>query len=236
MYNIALTAFFPCFNEEDNIAGLVCETESILSTLVKTYEIIIINDGSTDNTGNVADQLSKEYDHVRVIHHEKNKGYGGALISGFKHARYDWVFFTDGDNQFHMREIELLLREAGHYDMVIGFRKVRQDPFHRILYARVWNILIRLVLGLNIKDLDCAFKLIRRSMLANTDLISSGAMISTELLLKAKLAGARMKEIGVTHKPRLFGSQTGGNPKVILRALIELSRLYKEYCLTLGKK
>lgn len=232
MYDISLTVFFPCYNEEKNIASLVRETAGILSALVKNYEILIVNDGSTDNTASIADSLSKEYPQVRVIHHKTNKGYGGALISGFTHAAYDWVFFTDGDNQFHMQEIGLLLSEAGKYDAVIGFRKVRRDPPHRILYARTWNMLIRLFLGLAITDLNCAFKLIRKSVLAGTPLISSGAMISAELLLRAKLAGARFKEVGVSHKPRQFGRQTGGNPKVILRALLELFRLYKEYRLT----
>lgn len=234
MYDISLTVFFPCYNEEKNIAPLVHETVGIVGRLVKNYEILIVNDGSTDNTASVADRLSREYQQVRVIHHTTNKGYGSALISGFTHAAYDWVFFTDGDNQFHMQEIELLLREAGKYDAVIGFRKVRQDPPHRILYAKTWNMLIRLFLGLCIKDLNCAFKLIRKNVLADTPLISSGAMISAELLLRATCAGARIKEVGVSHRPRMFGRQTGGNPKVILRALIELFRLYKVYRLTPG--
>lgn len=229
MYDIGLTAFFPCYNEEKNITGLVHETDHILCKLVQAHEIIIVNDGSTDNTGSVAEMLSRECRHVRVIHHQTNKGYGGALMSGFTHAQYDWVFFTDGDNQFHIKEIELLLKEAGNYDMVIGFRKERQDSFHRIIYARIWHVFIRLFLGLDIQDLDCAFKLMRRNILANADLYSSGAMISTELLLKAKLAGATMKEVGVSHKPRVFGSQTGGSPRVILKALIEFGRLYREY-------
>jgi len=236
MYNISLTVFFPCYNEEENIAVLVRETAGILSTLVKTHEILIVNDGSTDNTGPVADRLSSEYEHVRVIHHRTNQGYGGALISGFANAAYDWVFFTDGDNQFYVQEIGLLLSEIENHDVVIGFRKERKDPFHRKLYAKTWNVLIRLFLGLAIKDLNCAFKLIKKSALAGTSLRSSGAMISAELLLRAKLSGARFKEVGVSHKPRLFGRQTGGNPKVILRALVELLRLYKEYRFTPGRK
>ncbi len=226
--NIRLSVFFPCYNEELNIDDLVSETISLLNDLVIDYEILIINDGSSDNTGLLADSLSKKYDKVRVIHHEINQGYGAALISGFSNAVYEWVFFTDGDHQFHINEIERFLENIDKNDLIIGFRKKRQDPWHRILYAYAWNRLVRILFNLKIKDLNCAFKLIRKNTLDRIELNSRGANINTEILLKAKYTGAQIYEIGVSHKPRKFGKQTGGNPKVFLKAFLELRALRNE--------
>jgi glycosyltransferase involved in cell wall biosynthesis len=224
VHPISLSVFFPCYNEEQNIETLVREAEQALSGLVQRYEILIINDGSSDRTASIADKL-QQHDTVRAIHHDVNKGYGAALITGFRSARYDWVFFTDGDNQFYMSEIGLLLEHLDSYDAVIGFRKVRRDPLHRVWYARSWNMLVRLVFGLKVKDLNCAFKVIRKKFLDDIALTSSGAMINTELLVRLKIAGARIREVGVTHRPRQFGTQTGGNITVILRAFKELFAL-----------
>ena len=127
MYPISLSVFFPCYNEEQNVEQLFNEALQALNGLVRQYEILIINDGSSDNTGVFANALQQKHDTVRVIHHDINKGYGAALISGFRNSIYDWIFFTDGDNQFHMSEIELLLKELGAADGVLGFRKNRKD-------------------------------------------------------------------------------------------------------------
>jgi glycosyltransferase involved in cell wall biosynthesis len=226
MYPISLSVFFPCYNEEQNLETLVREARQALNGLVERYEILIINDGSSDRTRSIADELQQRYqDIVRAIHHENNKGYGAALITGFRSARYDWVFFADGDNQFYMNEIGLLLEQLDNNDAVIGFRKIRRDPWHRIWYARLWNMLVRLVLGLRVRDLNCAFKIIKKRFLDDIVLNSSGAMINTELLVRLKIAGARISEVGVTHRPRQFGKQTGGNIAVILRAFKELFAL-----------
>ncbi len=226
MYAISLSVFFPCYNEEKNLEGLVQETMQVLDNVVQQYEILIINDGSQDTTRLIADGLSEKYDNVRVVHHQKNEGYGAALISGFDNSTYEWVFFTDGDHQFFMREIELLLTEIDSYDAIIGFRKKRQDPYHRIIYARMLNIFIRLLFNLKVKDLNCAFKLIKRKVLNNITLQCSAGLINTELLLKLKRSGASIREIGVSHKPRLFGSQTGGSIKVIRKAFLDFFKLY----------
>jgi len=227
MYNISLSAFFPCYNEEKNLEPLVREALQVLNNLVTQYEILIINDGSSDDTGLIADSLSERYNNVLVIHHQKNGGYGAALISGFNNSSYEWIFFTDGDHQFFMKEIELLLADIDSHDALIGFRKKRRDSWHRILYARSWNVLIKLLFNLNVRDINCAFKLIKKKSLEGITLQSSGAMISTELLVKLKLSGASIKEVGVSHKPRLYGTQTGANLKVILKAFIELFKLYR---------
>jgi glycosyltransferase involved in cell wall biosynthesis len=228
MYPISLSVFFPCYNEEKNVEPLVNEALQALTGLVQQYEILIINDGSSDNTGSIANTLQQKHDTVRVIHHETNKGYGAALISGFRNARYEQVFFTDGDNQFYMSEIELLLKETGEADGVLGFRKNRKDPWHRIWYSRLWNRLVRIMFDLRVKDLNCAYKIIKKQYLDKIILHSSGAMITAELLIRLKIAGARFKEVGVTHRPRAFGTQTGGNPKVIVRAFRELLKLRQE--------
>jgi len=227
MYNISLSAFFPCYNEEKNLERLVREAIQVLNNLVKKYEILIINDGSNDTTGLIADSLSERYSNVLVIHHHTNGGYGAALISGFNNSSYEWIFFTDGDHQFFVKEIELLLAEIDSHDALIGFRKKRRDSWHRIIYARSWNVLIKLLFNLKVKDINCAFKLIKKKSLEGITLHSSGAMISTELLVKLKLSGASIKEVGVSHKPRLFGTQTGGNLRVILKAFLELFKLYR---------
>ncbi len=228
MYDITLSVFFPCYNEERNVQSLVLEAMRILDDSVKKHEILIINDGSTDKTGVVADRLSMEHRHVRAIHHKKNRGYGAALVSGFSNAVHEWIFFTDGDRQFFISEIELLLNEIDDHDIIIGYRKARRDPGYRILYGHLWTRLVQLLFGLKVRDINCAFKLIKKNTLDNVTLHSSGAMINTEILVKMKLLGAPMKQVGVSHRPRTFGNPTGGNPKVILKAFIELLELRKE--------
>lgn len=228
MHNIALSVFFPCYNEELNIESLVLEAIQVLSNSVQRYEILIINDGSTDKTGPVADRLSKWHEHVRVVHHEKNGGYGAALISGFSNSVHEWIFFTDGDHQFFISEIQKLLNEIDDHDLVIGYRKTRRDPWYRILYGHAWTRLVRLLFGIKVRDINCAFKLIRKRILDGIILHSSGAVINTELLAKTKLSGACIKQVGVSHRPRMFGRQSGGSPKVVLKAYIELFKLRKE--------
>ena len=221
-----LSAFFPCYNEELNLEGVVYDAIHVLDNMVQKYEILIINDGSTDKTGLMADELSKQHENVRVIHHKKNLGYGTALITGFNRSIYEWIFFSDGDQQFFMNEIEILLNEINDHDLIIGYRKERQDPRHRLFYGWAWNLLVQLILGLKLKDINCAFKLVRREVLDDIRLHSAGAMISPELLWKSKLSGYRIKEVGVSHRPRKFGTQTGGNPKVVLKAFVELFELW----------
>jgi glycosyltransferase involved in cell wall biosynthesis len=228
MHNIALSVFFPCYNEALNVENLVLEAIQVLSHSVRKYEILIINDGSTDKTGLIAERLSKVYEHVRVIHHKKNEGYGAALISGLSNSVYEWIFFTDGDHQFFISEIQVLLNEIDDHDLIIGYRKARRDPWYRILYGHIWTRLVRRLFGLKLRDINCAFKLIKKTALDGVSLHSSGAVINTELLAKMKLSGASIKQVGISHRPRMFGRQTGGSPKVILKAYMELFKLRKE--------
>lgn len=224
----SLSFFFPAYNEEANIEKTVRTAQRILPEVAREWEIIPVNDGSRDRTGEIADRLAAEDPHVRPVHHERNQGYGGAVASGFRAARHELVFFTDGDLQFDLREITLLLERRDEGDLVLGFRKNRRDPLHRRLNAWLWGTLVKTLFGFRVRDVDCAFKLVKRKVLDQTELTARGAMISTELLARAHKAGFRFVEVGVTHRPRTAGVQTGANPKVILRAFRELFVLYKK--------
>ncbi|MBW2173554.1 MAG: glycosyltransferase family 2 protein [Deltaproteobacteria bacterium] len=228
MHDISLSVFFPCYNEELNIEGLILEAIQVLDRSVREYEILVINDGSTDRTVLIADRLIEEHEHVRVIHHSNNRGYGAALISGFSNSIHEWVFFTDGDRQFLISEIELLLNHIDDHDLIIGFREARRDPWHRILYGHLWTRLVQLLFDIEVRDINCAFKLVRKTTLDSITLHSSGALISTELLVRATFSGASIRQMGVSHRPRMFGRQTGGNPQVILKAFMELFKLRRE--------
>ncbi len=221
----SLSVFFPCHNEVDNLARLVEQARKVLPQVAKQWEVIIVDDGSSDGTGPLADQLAATYPEVRVVHHPQNRGYGAALQSGFAAAQHEYVFFTDGDGQFDLGEIALLLPWRRQADLVLGYRLRRADPLHRRLYALLYKLLIRVVLGLRVRDLDCAFKLLPRRVLAALSLHSNGALISAELLFKAKRAGFTWVEVGVHHYPRTAGVQSGGSPRVILRMFRELWRL-----------
>ncbi len=225
MYKIELSVFFPCYNENLNILRLVMDSMKVLDNLVGKYEILIINDGSTDNTSDIADKLSNKYQQVRVIHHSSNKGYGASLISGFTNSKYEWVFFTDADQQFFISEIDLLLKHVHHYDLIIGYRKQRKDIWYRVLYGRLWTFTVQKLFELDIKDIDCAFKLINKSLLSNITLNFSSACINAELLVKLIRSGAKIKQIGVSHRPRVYGKQTGGRLTVALKAILDLYKL-----------
>lgn len=225
----SLSFFFPAFNEEASVETLVRRAQRLLPELARDWEIIPVNDGSHDRTGPILNRLAAEDpEHVRPVHHEVNRGYGGAVIAGFEHSRYDLIFFTDGDRQFDLQELPLLLEKAGEGDLVIGFRKNRRDPLVRSLYAFMWGTLVRMLFGIKVRDVNCAFKLVKRTVLDTIELSSTGAMISAELLAKARSHGFRFVEVGVTHYPRSTGKPTGANLKVIVRAFRELLVVYKE--------
>jgi len=223
-----ISVFFPAYNEAANLEKLTARTVATLQKLAGQWEVIIVDDGSRDNTTEVANRLVKQYPGVRYIRHEKNQGYGGAVKTGLKAAKLNWIFFTDGDGQFDTSEIELLLPHTEHADFIAGYRIKRQDNFMRSLNAFAWGMLVRTLFGLHgkVRDIDCAFKLFQRRVVDQSEFKSSGAMISTELLARAKKLGYIFKEVGVHHYPRTAGTQTGANIKVILRAFKELFKLY----------
>ncbi len=224
----SLSVFFPCINEEGNIEDGVKRAEEVLKKLKVKYEIIIVDDGSTDKTGEIADQLVRQNPHIRVIHHPKNLGYGEALKSGFYNARYETIVYTDGDGQFDFSEVTKLLEKIKDSDVVIGYRIKRQDSFLRRLFGKGWRLSLLTFFGLTLKDVDCGFKMVRKEVLEKIPHLESqrGAMINAELAIKAKKAGFRIGQVGVNHYPRLSGKPTGNNFKVIIKSFLDLLRLW----------
>ncbi len=223
-----ISAFFPCYNEEKNLTDLISSCDKVLAGICDDYEIIIVDDGSTDGTPRVMSGLLKEYPKLQYVRHEKNHGYGGAVYTGFKKSRYEYIFFSDGDNQFNLEEIPLLVKKIAEADLVTGFRHRRADPLMRHLIAWVYGLVVRVVFGLGITDIDCAFKLFKRDTLQRIDIrniVSRGALINTEIYARMKKLNMTVIEVPVTHYARLTGKQTGASPKVILRAMAELVSL-----------
>lgn len=222
---VSISVFFPCYNEQENIRRVAEGAVKVLEGLGADYEVILVNDGSRDRTGAVAEELAAANPRIKVVQHPANLGYGAALQSGFRAATKDLVFFTDGDGQFDLGDLPPFLDLIGHYDVVCGYRVHRQDPLVRRFNGWCWTRLVCLLFGLKVRDIDCAFKLFRRQVLEGMELLSTGALISTEVLARASRKGCRIVERPVQHYPRLAGRQTGANWRVVLRAFRELLRL-----------
>ena len=231
----SLSYFFPAHNEAENIEPLVAEALEELPRLADRFEIIGVDDGSTDATGAIADRWLREHPGVvRAVHHGVNQGYGAALRSGFGAARYPLVCFTDGDRQFRIADLGLLLDRMEQPtgldrhvepDVVVGYRIKRADPPIRLAYARVYRACLRLFFGLHVRDVDCACKLFRREALEDIRLESGGAFLSAELLIKLRALRRIVVEVGVPHYPRTAGRASGADPRVVLRAVRDFWRL-----------
>ena len=224
--NKSISIIFPAYNEEKNITNAVVQAVNYVDSLFQDWEIIIVNDGSQDRTGEIIDRLALENPRVIAVHHQVNHGYGTALRSGIQRARKELIFFSDSDLQFHLTELLLLVAWIEQYDIVIGYRAKRRDPFYRKLNALGWNILVRLLLGLKVKDIDCAFKIFRSDLFKVIKIDAVGAMVNTDILVQATQMGFKIKEVPVTHFSRIHGKQTGADIRVILKAFKELFRLY----------
>jgi len=223
---LSISVFLPCYNEQDNVERTTKQAISVLERLGADYEVIIVNDGSSDNTGQVAQRLASENNRVKVVNHSTNLGYGAALQSGFKAATKELVFYTDGDGQFDINEMPPLLPLTEQFDIVSCYRLNRQDNFIRKINAWCWTKLVCLLFRMKIRDIDCAFKLFKREIFDNIGMSSSGALIDTEILARAISKGYTVTQKGVHHYPRMAGSQTGADIKVIFRAFKELFQLY----------
>lgn len=224
-----LSIFFPFWNEEENLENVVNKAIPVADKLSKNWEIIMIDDGSSDNTLEIAKRLSKKDARLKTISHKTNRGYGAALKSGFENAKYDFIIFNDGDGQFDFSEASKFIKKIENADIVIGFRKKRLDnPFRHILMnmLKIWDFVF---FRFHFKDIDCGFKLFKREALDKImPLNSEGAMITTEILAKAKKAKLKIAQVEVSHYPRIYGDQSGGNLRVILRAVKESFLLWKE--------
>jgi glycosyltransferase involved in cell wall biosynthesis len=228
--NITLSVFFPAYYDELNIGKVTRSAVMVLEDLkLKDYEIIIIEDGSPDKTGEVADELAKEYPKVRVIHHIKNMGYGATLRDGFMNAKMDYVFYTDGDNQFDLEELKKFIALIPFTDIIVGYRKHKQYSLYRKFTSLCYNYLLRLIFDIHYWDIDCAFKLFKADLFKKIQIKSIDAFIDAEIMLKANLLGYSTTELGVTHLPRLDGVSTGARPSVILRTIREIFSYRKEY-------
>ncbi|MCI0472076.1 MAG: glycosyltransferase family 2 protein [Ignavibacteria bacterium] len=227
---IKLSVFFPAYYDEGNIGKVVESAVKVLEELkLKDYEVVVIEDGSPDKTGEVADVMAAKYEKVRVIHHEKNMGYGATLKDGFTSAKLDYVFYTDGDNQFDLNELKRFVALVPFADMIVGYRKKKQYSLYRKFTSLSYNYLLKLIFGLDYWDIDCAFKLFRRDLFDKITINSVDAFIDAEIMLKAKLLGYTSIEMGVTHLPRVDGVSTGARPSVILRTIKEVFEYRKEY-------
>lgn len=202
----SITAFFPAFNDEGSIAELVERALALLPQFTDDYEVIVVNDGSSDGTAARLDELAQKFERVRVIHHLHNRGYGGALRSGFAHASKDLVFYTDGDGQYDVRELaKLIPLMTGEVDVVNGYKIKRADNRRRIVLGAIYKFLARWLFGLPIRDVDCDFRLIRRTKIQSIDLVSASGVVCTEMVYKLRQAGCRFVETPVSHYPRLHG-------------------------------
>lgn len=221
----SLSIVLPCLNEEGNVERVVGEALSSLGDHVPVLEVIVVNDGSSDRTGPIADALAKRDPRVKVVHHPRNLGYGASLRDGFAAASSDWVFFTDGDGQFDIGQVRNLTPSLATHDAVIGWRIKRADPPLRRLNGWGWSRVVNTVFGMRFRDIDCAFKILPAERMKSLGLVSTGSMISAEMLARLNRAGLRIAQVGVHHRPRTHGQQTGNAPHVILRAFRELFSL-----------
>jgi glycosyltransferase involved in cell wall biosynthesis len=225
----SLSIFLPCYNEETNIEKQLNQVLKVAPRVAREFEIIVINDGSTDATKAIIKQMASINPHIRLVS-QHNKGYGGAVKRGFAESKHEWVFFTDSDLQFDVNELVVLVKAVKCNDMVLGYRLKRADGRKRHLLAKGLKLWNRMWLGFprNIKDIDCAFKLIKRDVITRVQpLVSDGAMMSTEFLLKAHRAGFIYSQVGVHHYDRLAGSATGSNLGVIWKAIVDTFVLRK---------
>lgn len=222
---LSISAVLPAYNEQEVIADSVGAMVKTLEALAPDYEVIVVNDGSRDRTGEIVDALSHDNPRVRLVSHERNRGYGAALWTGFTSATKDLVFLTDGDKQFDVSELHDFLPLLDGADMVIGFREPRADPLIRRLNGWGWNTIVGLLFGYTGRDVDCAFKLFRRGILDRLDIYATGATFSAEFLIKARRLGYVIRERRASHYPRPAGTPTGAKPAVIVRAFRELIRL-----------
>jgi glycosyltransferase involved in cell wall biosynthesis len=227
-----LSVVLPVYNEEGNIRKVLEELVDFFrrQETFEDYEIIAVDDGSTDKTPQILREAAAGSDRLKVITHPGNRCYGSALVSGLRDSRFDLFFFMDADGQFDIRDLEKLARHIDAYDIVIGVRGVRQDPFYRVLLGRAYNALLCLLFRLRLKDITCGFKLMKRSIFDAMALDCTGGSINVEILTKASEMGRSIKEVEVRHLPRRSGKQTGGNPKAFAVKLLDTFRLWFRLC------
>jgi glycosyltransferase involved in cell wall biosynthesis len=228
----SISAVLPAYNEEALIADTAKAVADVLAEITDDYEVIVVNDGSRDRTQSAVEDLATVNPRVRCITHEVNRGYGEALRTGFSAASKDFIFLTDGDRQFDVRELKGFVPELERADLVVGYRNPRRDSAVRLVYAWGWRLVVTLLFGYAARDIDCAFKLFSRAVWRRVRVHSGGATFSAELLVKARRCGYRFVELPVSHYARTAGSPTGAKPHVIARAFRDIVwlRLHMKPC------
>ena len=223
----SVSAVFPCYNDENTIGGLVDDVYAALSPLVPAVEVIVVNDGSADGSGAVLDTLALDRPWLRVVHHETNGGYGKALLSGFGAAQHDWIFYTDGDAQYDPVEMKLLWdRMTDDVDWVNGWKISRSDPLHRIIIGKIYHHTVKRLFGLKVRDVDCDFRLMRRSIFDVVHLEKNSGVICLEMMKKFQDAGFRVAELPVHHYHRAHGRSQFFNFPRIFRTAIDVAKLW----------
>ena len=226
---LSITAFFPAYNDAGTIASMVVTADRTLRALTDDYEVIVVNDGSPDHTADVLADLQTRYPNLRVVTHVKNRGYGGALRTGFASAAKDLVFYTDGDAQYDPRELKKLYEAfSPSVDFVNGYKIGRSDPLHRIVIGRVYHWFVRTVFGLKLRDVDCDFRLMRRAVFQKVVLTRSSGVICVELMKKVQDHGFRIAQVPVHHFHRTYGKSQFFNFPRVARTLADLTRLWWE--------
>ena len=223
-----LSLVFPVFDEVANLGELIETAQQIASRLTHDFEIILVDDGSRDGSGELIDAFCARDARIRSLRHECNIGYGAALRSGLRYARGELVFFSDADLQFDLSEIEKLLEHSDRFDIVAGYRQRRSDPWPRKLLAAGWGSIVSAFFDVRVRDIDCAFKLFHRHVIEAMPIASIGAFVNTEILVRARAAGYRIQQVPVSHRRRQHGEQSGAHPRVIAHAVREMIALYRE--------
>jgi glycosyltransferase involved in cell wall biosynthesis len=225
----SLSIFFPAYNDAGTIASLALLAHMTARELTDDHEVIVVNDGSPDHTGELLDEMARHFPWLRVVHHPKNRGYGGALRTGFESARKELVFYTDGDAQYDPRELRKLWEAfSPEVDFVNGYKIGRSDPLHRIVIGRVYHHFVGAAFGLRLRDVDCDFRLMRRSVFERVRLTRSSGVICVELMKKVQDHGYRVAEVPVHHYHRSYGKSQFFNVPRVARTLADLARLWLE--------
>ncbi|MFH0826561.1 MAG: glycosyltransferase family 2 protein [Candidatus Omnitrophota bacterium] len=225
MLNNSLSVVLPVYNEEGNILAVIDKILKTLPSETNDFEIIVVDDGSTDKTANLLESLGVSDARLKIIRHSRNLGYGASLRSGFKEAQKSLIFYMDADRQFDISDISRLAAFIEDYDIVVGFREKRRDPFYRSIFSYCFNLIVKFFFGIRFQDINCGFKLFKREALQKMMLFSTGSLISAEILVKAGIHQLRMKQVPVNHYPRISGRQTGSSLKVIFTILWEMGKL-----------
>jgi glycosyltransferase involved in cell wall biosynthesis len=224
-----LSVFFPAYNDAGTIASLALVAHMTARTLTDDYEVIVVDDGSPDHTGELLDEMAKHFPWMKVVHHESNRGYGGALRTGFLTASKEVVFYTDGDAQYDPREmVKLWEALTPAVDFVNGYKITRHDPLHRVVIGRAYHWFVKLAFGLRLRDVDCDFRLMRRSIFDKVELTRSSGVICVELMKKVQDHGFRIAEVPVHHFHRTYGKSQFFNFPRVFRTLVDLTRLWWE--------